>query len=269
MATDPFAELKAKQRESWALFAPIEQMTTPVSGHLVRFAGVRSGMKVLDVACGTGVAAITAARAGATVTGLDFAPELLARAKENAAIAEADAVTWKEGDAENLPFRDGEFDVVLSQFGHMFAPRAQVTADELLRVCKPGGTVAFSTWPPQFMTGRVFALVGSYLPPPPPAAKPDPPPQWGDTTVIRERLGPRVRDLVHDTGTMRWPALSPQHYRQAMESTSGPILQIRKNLANDAKKYQELQRGIEALASTYFTDNVVRMDYLLTRATKI
>src|SRR5437773_2684432 len=111
------------QRENWKTFAPLAMTTTPSAAKLVHFAGVRPNQRVLDVGCETGVVAITARRAGAVVTGFDLTPELLAVAKENAAIAELDDITWKQGDVESLPFRDGEFDVVLSQFAHIFAPR--------------------------------------------------------------------------------------------------------------------------------------------------
>src|SRR3989475_11676167 len=165
MTSDPCEACKASQREAWKWFAPLSQATTPSAARLVHFAGVRPGQIVLDVGCGTGVVAITARRAGAVVTGLDLTPELLAVARENAAIAEVDDIVWKEGDIENLPFRDGEFDVVLSQFAHIFAPRPEVATKELLRVLKPGGRIAFSTWPPELYIGRMFALVAGYLPP--------------------------------------------------------------------------------------------------------
>src|SRR5262249_28656522 len=146
-STDPFASFKAAQKQGWQHFAPLEAMTTPSAARLVAHAKVRAGQRVLDVACGTGVAAITAARLGAKVTGLDLTPQLLERARENSQIAKLD-VDWHEGDAENLPFKDGEFDVVMSQFGHIFAPRPEVAIAEMLRVLKPGGTLAFATWPP-------------------------------------------------------------------------------------------------------------------------
>src|SRR6185295_7780349 len=111
-------------------------------GHLVRYAGVKAGQTLLDVGTGTGVVAITAARRGATVTGLDLTPELLEQAKQSAPIAGL-TITWKEGDAEALPFGDATFDVVLSQFGHMFAPRPEAALKEMLRVLKPGGRLAF------------------------------------------------------------------------------------------------------------------------------
>ena len=98
-------------------------------------------------------------------------------------------IDFHEGDVEKLPFADAEFDVVLSQYGHMFAPRPDVAIAEMLRVLKPGGTIAFSTWPPELMVGRMFSLVGSYMPPPPPGVSA--PPLWGDANVVRERLGER------------------------------------------------------------------------------
>src|SRR6185369_2183003 len=104
-------------------------------------------------------------------------PALLVRAKENAALAQVD-IDWREGDAEALPFGDAAFDVVLSQFGHMFAPRPNMAIAEMLRVLKPGGTIAFATWPPELLIGSSFRLVASYMPPPPPGVSP--PPQWVD-----------------------------------------------------------------------------------------
>ncbi|HYV08577.1 MAG TPA: methyltransferase domain-containing protein, partial [Thermoplasmata archaeon] len=105
MTSDPFDAYKVAQREAWKSFAPLAQITTPTAAKLVHFAGVRPGQRVLDVGCGTGVVAITARRAEAIVTGLDLTPELLAVAKENAAIAEVDDIAWKQGDVESLPFR--------------------------------------------------------------------------------------------------------------------------------------------------------------------
>src|SRR3989440_10451045 len=125
MTSDPFQAFKATQRENWKTFTPLAMTTTPSAAKLVHFAGVRPNQNVLDVGCGTGVVAITARRAGAAGTGFDLTPELLAGAKEHAAIAELDDITWKEGDVENLPFRDAEFDVALSQVAHSVAPRPE------------------------------------------------------------------------------------------------------------------------------------------------
>src|SRR5213592_3479812 len=140
---DSLARFKEAQREGWAHFAPLEAITTPPAAELVRRASPRAGQRVLDVACGTGVVAVTAARLGARVTGLDLTPELHGRARENARIAGGD-IEGHEGDVERLPFADGTYDMVLSQFGHMFAPRPEVAIAEMLRVLKSGGTIAFS-----------------------------------------------------------------------------------------------------------------------------
>ena len=115
------------------------------------------GDRVLDVGCGTGVVAITAARLGAKVRAVDLTPELLERARENAGIAKVD-IEWTEADVEKLPFRDAEFDVVVSQFAHMFAPRPEIAAGEMLRVLRPGGTLGFATWPPELMVGRTMVV---------------------------------------------------------------------------------------------------------------
>ena len=264
---DPIAAFKAKQREAWAAFAPLAAATTIPAGRLVRFAGVKSGQRVLDVACGTGVVAVTAAIAGrARVTGLDLTPELLEVARENARIGGCE-IDFHEGDVEKLPFGDGEFDVVLSQFGHMFAPRPAVAIAEMLRVLKPGGTIAFATWPPELFMGHMFALVSRHLPPPP--AGVSPPPQWGDPNVVRERLGDRVRDLVFDRDIMVWPALSPAHHREVTERSSGPMRTVVATLEkSDPEKLAALRRDYDALASEYLFENAMRQGYLLTRAVK-
>ena len=265
-SADPLARFKEAQREGWAHFAPLEAITTPAAADLVRRASPRAGQRVLDVACGTGVVAVTAARLGARVTGLDLTPELLERARENARIAGVD-IEWHQGDVEQLPFADGTYDMVLSQFGHIFAPRPDVAIAEMLRVLRPGGTIAFSTWPPELCIGRLFALTGRYLPPPPPGVVP--PHLWGDPNVVRERLGDAVKDLRFDRATMRVPALSLQHNRTAMEKTAGPILKLVESLtASDPARLETFRREFEATVADYFEDNVLRQDYLITRATK-
>src|SRR5262245_25680840 len=130
MSEDAIAKFKAAQRQGWKHFAPLEAMTTPVAARLVKHANVRAGQEVLDVGCGTGVVAITAARIGARARGLDLTPELLERARENARIASLE-IDFREGDVEALPFADATFDVVLSQFGHMFAPRPEIAIAEM------------------------------------------------------------------------------------------------------------------------------------------
>lgn len=266
-SADPIAKFKEAQRQSWTRFAPLATFTTPTAARLVRHAVVRSGQRVLDVACGTGPVAITAARLGARVTGLDLTPELLEHARENARIAEVD-VEWHEGDAEALPFADATFDVVVSQFGHMFAPRPEVAVAEMLRVLKPGGTLAFSTWPPELYVGRLFALVGKYAPKPP--LDLPPPGLWGDPTIVRQRLGAAVKDILFDRADMAVPVLSPQHNRMVMEQTAGPVIKLVESLsAKDPATLQAFRKECDMVMAEYFEDNTIHQGFLLTRATKI
>lgn len=264
MSQDPVATLKKQQRELWASFTPMAMFTTPVAGHLVKFARISPGETVLDVGTGTGVVAITAARSGAQVTALDLTPALLEQARENGKIALQENIVWTEGDAEQLPYADASFDVVLSQFGHMFAPRPDVAVAEMRRVLKPGGRIAFATWPPEHLVGRTFAFVGRHAPPPPPGTSP--PGQWGNPATIVERLGARFEMPFFERGTMVFPALSTAHYRLFMERTIGPVQKLVEGLANEAEKLADLRAEYEALVTPYYAENSVRQDYLLTRA---
>ncbi len=265
--SDPFEKFKANQRASWAHFGPLAVFTTPSAARLVRFAGVQPGQRVLDVGSGTGVVAVTAARLGAKVTAADLTPELIDQARHNAEIAGV-AVDWHEADVEALPFADAQFDVVLSQFGHMFAPRPDLAIAQMLRVLRPGGTIAFSTWPPDQFVGRLFALTARYAPPPPPGVAP--PVQWGDPGVVRERLGAAVREIVFERDLMLVNTLSPQHLRYATERTAGPVLKLVESLEkSDPAKLAEYRRESDELASSYFESNGMRQSYLMTRATKV
>jgi len=263
---DPFSKMKEAARESWATFVPFEMMTGSAAPLLVRFAGVESNTRVLDVACGTGVVAITAARLGATVTGVDLTPALLTRAKENADLA-AVKIEFHEGDVEDLPCADASFDFVLSQFGHLFGPRPKITVEEMLRVLRPGGTIAFSTWPPHLFVGSMFTLLGQYGPPPPEGSAS--PVLWGDPKIVRERLDAAVKDLVFDHGCMLFPALSPAHARSFQETNVGPISNLVASLSDDADRLAKFRDEVEGLISQYFHDNVVRQDFLMTRAAKL
>ncbi len=264
MQADPFAQFKATQREGWALFVPLEAYTTPPAAKLVEFAPVQRGRKVLDVGCGTGVVAVTAARAGAQVKALDLSPVLLERARWNAETAGVE-IEFTEGDAEALPYPDASFDVVLSQYGHMFAPRPEVVVAEMLRVLKPGGHIAFSTWPPELFIGRMFNLVGQYLAPPPGVA---PVSLWGDPNVIRERLGDKVVDLSFERETMYIPTLSPRHARSSFESTAAPVIKLVQTLKDEAARLAQFRSDLETLISAFTRNNLLRQQYLMTRATK-
>ncbi|MBU1690323.1 MAG: class I SAM-dependent methyltransferase [Gammaproteobacteria bacterium] len=268
MNIDPLAEFKIKQRETWTLgnFGDMAVFTTPVAGHLVRYAGVTSGQTVLDVGTGTGVVAITARIKGARVTGLDLTPALLAQAKESAMIAGHDDIAWHEGDAEALPFPDASFDVVLSQFGHMFAPRHDVAVSEMLRVLKPGGMIAFATWPGEQLIGRMFSLNAKYVPPPPGIVSPV---QWGDVAIVRQRMGESVKRMHAERGIMGIPALSPRHLRLFLEAKTGPFIRTVQALQNDPASLEAWRSEMEELMHEYLHDNVVRHEYLLIRAIKV
>jgi SAM-dependent methyltransferase len=178
-------EFSQAQRATWAAgdYDALSKYIADVGERTADRAGVEAGMRVLDVACGTGNAAIPAARAGARVTGLDLVPELLGGGRRKAAAAGLE-IDWVEGDAQDLPFEDGSFDRVLSTFGHMFAPRHRRVADEMARVCRKGGLITISTWTPEGVAGRIFRTSGSYMPPPPDFASP--PILWGTEDHVRE-----------------------------------------------------------------------------------
>jgi SAM-dependent methyltransferase len=263
---DPIAQFKEMAKQAWASFSALEMVTSSAAPSLVKRAGITRGAHVLDVGCGTGVVALTAARLGAVVTGADLTPALVARARENAALMKLEA-KFVEGDAEELPFGDATFDVVVSQFGHMFAPRPERATAEMLRVLKPGGTIAFSTWPPELYTGRFFALSGKYAPPPPGVSSPV---LWGDPNIVRERLGAAVKDLAFHRDTLWFQTLSPTHMRIFGEQNFGPMTKLVQMLeANAPDKLAQMRREAEELIALYFEDNHLRQDYLITRATKI
>jgi SAM-dependent methyltransferase len=267
MNTDPIAEFKARQRETWSMgnFGDMAVYTTPVAGHLVRYARVADVHAVLDVGTGTGVVAITARNIGAKVTALDLTPALLDQAKQSAMLAGHHDIAWHEGDAEALPFPDASFDVVLSQFGHMFAPRPEVAVSEMLRVLKPGGVIAFATWPGEQLIGRLFSLNAKYVPPPPGVASPV---QWGDVGVVRQRLGDSVKRLHVERGIMGIPALSPRHVRLMQEAKTGPFIRMVQALQQDPARLESWRNEMEEMLGEYLHDNVVRHEYLLTRAIK-
>jgi len=185
--------LKAKMRESWMAgdFGVIARYAEAAEEDFVRRLALSSGVRVLDVACGTGNTAIPAAKAGANVTGVDIAPNLLEQARQRAHDAGVSA-DFREGDAEHLDFPDNSFDVIISVFGAMFAPRPERVAAELLRVCRSGGTIAMGNWTPTGFVGKMFALSAKHAPPPPGVP---PPSLWGDEPTVRQRFGAGARDV--------------------------------------------------------------------------
>jgi SAM-dependent methyltransferase len=185
--------LKTKLRATWIAgdFGEIAKTYAKGAEDFVRGLSLKPGMRVLDVACGTGNLAIPAARLGAVVTGVDIAPNLIEQARENAR-REGLTIQFDEGDAENLPYEDGSFDAVITMFGAMFTPRPELTAAELKRVVRPGGIIAMANWTPAGFIGQMFKIVGKHVPPP---ANMPSPLMWGSEEVVRERLGEGISDL--------------------------------------------------------------------------
>lgn len=190
-ASPDFAAIKKAMKAAWMAgdFGKIAQLNTQRGEEFVERLRLKPGMRVLDVACGTGNQSLPAARTGADVTGLDHAPNLLEQARQ-AAAQEGLKIRFIEGDAEELPFESGEFDVVMSMFGAMFAPRPERVASEFLRVCKRGGLIAMASWTPASFQGEMFKINGKYAPSPPGVPAPV---LWGDERVARDRFGSRAK----------------------------------------------------------------------------
>jgi SAM-dependent methyltransferase len=189
----PMQQIKDSMRAAWMAgdFGVIAKTISAGAEGFVDGLEIRPGARVLDVACGTGNLAIPLARRGAVVTGVDIASNLITQARERAA-AERLAVTFEEGDAEQLPYGEASFDVVVTMFGAMFAPRPELVASELARVLRPGGLLAMANWNPASFTGKMFQVGSRHVPPPPGIA---PPVLWGDEQVVRERLGREFSEI--------------------------------------------------------------------------
>jgi SAM-dependent methyltransferase len=190
---DDLEAIKARARATWmgGDYPRVARLTETAANQFIARLQLKPGTKVLDVACGSGNLAIPAAKAGAVVTGIDIAPNLLDHARVRAA-GEALDIRFEEGDAEDLPFEEGAFDAVLSMFGAMFAPRQDVVAGELTRVCRQGGRIALASWTPAGFIGELFRVTGRHVPPQ--AVVPNPL-LWGDEAAVRERLGARVAEI--------------------------------------------------------------------------
>jgi SAM-dependent methyltransferase len=265
--------LKTKHRAMWASgdYPAVATEVIPALGpRLVEASGVRSGQWVLDVAAGSGNAAIPAALTGATVVASDLTPELFDVGRRLAAEQGAE-VEWREADAEALPFDDGEFDVVLSCVGVMFAPHHQQSADELVRVCKSGGTIGLISWTPEGFIGQLFSTLKPYAPPPPPGAQP--PPLWGNEEHVRGLLGERVSDLhaVRESLPVKL-FQQPTDFREYFKSRYGPVAAVYRAIGDDADKVTALDQALADLAVrfTRTTADGAQMDweYLLLTATK-
>ncbi|GGW70872.1 MULTISPECIES: class I SAM-dependent methyltransferase [Streptomyces] len=242
--------LKAKHRAMWAQgdYPSVASEVIPELGAvLVEACDVRPGQRVLDVGAGSGNAAIPAALAGADVVASDLTPELF-EAGRRVAAEQGAQLTWQEADAEALPFGDAEFDTVLSCVGVMFAPHHREAAGEMVRVCRPGGTIGLLSWTPQGFIGRMFAAMKPYAPPPPPGAQP--PPLWGDEDHVRGLLGDRVTDVRAERRTVRIDLFpTPEAFRDYFKERYGPTISVYKNIAGEPDRAAALDRDLAALAS--------------------
>jgi SAM-dependent methyltransferase len=236
-STLPDDELKARHRAMWASGdypSMVETWLLPLGTRLVEACGIGPGMRVLDVAAGTGNASIPAAARGAAVTASDLTPELLEAGRRRAE-AEGLELDWVEADAENLPFGDEAFDVVMSAIGAMFAPHHQAAADELVRVCRRGRTIGLLSWTPEGMVGAMFRTMGPFAPPPPPGAQP--PPLWGSEKHLRDLFGDRVAFHTMERGMLEVTAFErPGDYVEHFKRRYGPTITAQANARRNGRE---------------------------------
>jgi ubiquinone/menaquinone biosynthesis C-methylase UbiE len=265
--------LKTKHRAMWALGdypAVATGVIADLGPVLVEACGVRAGDRVLDVAAGSGNAAIPAALLGASVVASDLTPQLLGAGRRRAADCGAE-LEWHHADAEALPYRDAEFDTVLSCVGVMFAPHHQASADELVRVCRPGGTIGVVSWTPEGFIGQMFAVMKPFAPPPPPGAQP--PPLWGREDHVRELLGDRVTDVSAQRRMLPVTAFSSaEAFRDFFKACYGPTIAAYSYISAEPDKVAALDEELVELARRYDrgADGATALDweYLLFTARK-
>jgi SAM-dependent methyltransferase len=260
--------LKAKLRATWTAgdFGQIAKFLSAEGEKFINGLGLKPGMKVLDVACGTGNLSLPAARVGATVTGVDIAPNLLEQARAKAE-AEGLNIKFDEGDAEALPYEDASFDAVVTMYGAMFAPRPELVAAELKRVCKPGGIIAMANWTPAGFIGQMFKASTAYIPPPPGMTSPV---LWGKDDVVRERFAgvsnvetrPRIVNFAFPFP----PAEVVEHFRLYYGPSQKAFAAL------DEEKQAALRRDLEELwtRNNTMTDGTtsVEAEYLEVVATR-
>ncbi|QEV99549.1 class I SAM-dependent methyltransferase [Microbacterium caowuchunii] len=266
-ATDEDRALKAKHAAMWASGdypAVVRDVVHSLGGILVEVLDVHPGQRVLDVAAGTGTSALPAARRGAEVLATDLTPELLAVGRADAE-TEGLTLTWKTADAEALPFPDAEFDVVMSSIGVMFAPHHSAAADEVVRVCRQGGTIGVLSWTPSGFIGELFAAMKPYAPPPPPGASPAP--LWGDVAHVRELFGDRVDDVVAQQQTLRVDRFaSGAQFRDFFKAAYGPTIAVYRFIADDPAKVAALDADLAALGDRHLDEGVMRWEYVIVTA---
>ena len=255
-------EIKQRQQKAWSSgdYTMFGAAFLIISELLCEAVDLRSGQKVLDVATGSGNTALAAARRFCEVTGVDYVPALLERGRERAA-AERLEVSFREGDAEDIPFPDASFDVVLSTVGTMFAPDQEKAAAELLRACRPGGTIGLANWTPDSFTAKMNEVFARYLPPPPGLK---PPMRWGTEEGLRELLGSGLSDLLTVRRSFVFRYRSARHYLEMLQTNLGPTLEAFKRL--DPAQREGLEADLADLIGRFNRSNdgtmVVPSDYL-------
>jgi SAM-dependent methyltransferase len=262
------AELKAKHRKMWASGDypdMVETFLTPLGPRLVEFCEIGPGQRVLDVAAGTGNASIPAAAAGADVVASDLTPELFEAGRARAAAAGVE-LEWAEADAENLPFDDEAFDVVISSIGVMFAPHHEASSAEMIRVARPEGTIGLLSWTPEGMIGALFKTMGGFMPAPPPGAKP--PPLWGSEEHLRGLFGDQVEFEKHERGALEVTAFDrPDDFGEHFKQRYGPTIAARANAEKEGRA-EEFDQALSDFCAEWNrgSDDDARfeMEYLLT-----
>jgi SAM-dependent methyltransferase len=259
--------IKQGQRAMWASgdYPEVARRIESVAELLVERVGAGPGVEMLDVATGSGNVAIAAALAGADVTGLDLTPELLEAARGRAAEAGLE-VRFVEGDAEELPFEDDSFDRATSCFGVMFAPRHERAAQELTRVVRPGGTIAFTAWTPDGLIGRTFRILASFMPPP---AGLEPPVSWGNEDHVRALLAESGAELSLERRTVTFEHDSPEGWLDYDERVLGPAVMARAALEPQGRYGELREQMLELYRELNEADDGtfrVKAEYLLTVA---
>lgn len=270
---DADREYKAGVRTVWAMgdyHAFAKELVWELGDVLVQQAGVRSGQRVLDVATGTGNVALRAAQAGARVVGSDLTPEHFVAARRNARELGVE-VDWVEADAECLPFSDGEFDVVTSAVGAIFAPKHQRVADEMVRVCKPGGKIVMLNFTPEGLAGEFFAVFAPFMPPPRDGDQA--PVSWGSEAHLRALFADRVV-LETRRGSYVERAANPRAYCEFFKRTFGPAVAICRSLAAEPERLAQFDREFLAFAQKNDSSkggvaSEYRYEYLVVNAEKV
>ena len=264
------SQVAAKHRAMWASgdYAKLAtELVSPLGPVLVQATRIGPGDRVLDVAAGTGNVAIPAAETGASVVASDLVPELLEQGSRQAAERGVD-LEWREANAHELPFGEDEFDVVMSCIGVMFAPFHQSAADELVRVCKPGGRIGLISWTPEGHIGQLWAAMKPYAPPPPPGAQP--PPLWGQEDHVRALLGDSVTDVVAERRMLTVDHFANgAEFRDYFKAVYGPTISVYRNIEDDSGRVAALDADIAAVGDSVLSGaSTMEWEYLLLTARK-